>query len=337
MKNPVLSCTFPPGLKPLSSIRVAPRLGRNGRAVAEFLFEPVLRGRYCIGHCVATLEDSVGLTRTTAAVPPSKELLVYPRIWSVDKLGIPSQLPFGHRTFRIPVLSQPEEGTARRPVRRTDESCLNASDLHRSPYIVVKEVPSTSSTQTMLFVDLCERDYGGLESHPHQETVVSVAASLAQHIRLSGELVGLSLLAKQGSVGPPLEQHLRRGTARVYLPPDSGEEHFERLLEVLATAVGPGQGHFGECLAYGMRTMAFATKILIIAPTATHDIRDYARWAVSKGHRTVLVICGAGAVAGVGEAEDIGDAAILYVSADALTRHDRDLEMQAGERQVVNA
>ncbi|NLU41925.1 MAG: hypothetical protein GXX08_06955 [Firmicutes bacterium] len=397
VKNPVLSCTFPPGLKPLSATWVVPRLGRHGRAVAEFLFEPVMRGRYCIGHCVATLEDSVGLTRTTATVLPSKELLVYPRVWSVDKLGIPSQLPFGHRTYRIPVLSQPEEGTSRRPARRADESCPDARNLHRPPHIVVKEVSSTYSTQTMLFVDLCERDYGDLENHPHQELVVSVAASLARHIHLSGELVGLSLLAKPGSVGPPLEQHLRPGTSRVYLPPDSGQEQFERLLEVLATAVGPRQGHFGECLAYGMRTMAFATKVLIVAPTASHDIRDYARWAVSKGHRTVLVICGAGAGAAadvgtgaraetgagvgaeagvgalagvgigvgagaaaavgveagagvlagvgagagasawVGEAEDTGDAAIVYVSTDALTRHDRHLEMETSVRQVVNA
>ena len=315
------------------------------------MFEPVRRGRYCIGNCVATLEDSVGLTRTTATIPPSKDLLVYPRVWPVDKLGLPSQLPFGRRTYRIPVLSQPKDRTTRAHVRLTSESSPDASDPHGSPCIVVKEVSSTYSTQTMLFVDLCDRDYVDPANHSHQEWVVSVAASLARHIHLSGEMIGLSLLAKPGSVGLPLEEHLRRGTSRVYLPPDSGREHFERLLEVLATATGPRQGHFGECLAYGMRSMAFATKVLIVAPTATDDVCNYARWAVRKGHRTVVVICGAGAStrsvveagsgsgagAGFREYEDIGDAAIVHVSMDTLTGHGRDLEMDASVRQVVNA
>lgn len=333
VKNPVLSCSFPPGLKPLSPTRVTPKLGRNGRATVEFLFEPVLRGRYRVGHCVATLEDSVGLTRTTATVLPSKDLLVYPRVLSVDKLGIPSQLPFGYRTYRIPVLSQPNNGRrVRRRSRRTPESCTDLSGPLRSPHVVVKEIRSTDSTQTMLFVDLCERDYAGLENHSHQESVVSVAASLALHMYLSGELVGLSLLARPGAVGPPLEAPLRKGTSRVYLPPGGGAEHFEQLLEVLATAVGPRQGHFGECLAHGMRTMAFATKVLIVAPTATDDVRNYARWAVSRGHRTVLVICGAMA----GGDEDIGDVAIVQVSRDVLARHNRGVESEIA-RHVVNA
>jgi uncharacterized protein (DUF58 family) len=240
------------------------------------------RGYYQLGPITLTSGDIFGLYSRSAVFSLVDHITVYPRIFSLAQLGIPSVYPLGETRWDRQIFEDPTRSIGVRDFSPGDSLRRvhwKASARHQQLKSRVYE-PSTT-LQVALFLAVDSFSPSGSRGEAEFELGISVAASLAHHLTGQDNPVGLFVNTCQADSGKP-----------VLIPPGSSSNHLVAILEGLAKVTAHSSGPFpgflaGECggLPWG------STLIFVIAQPPEMLSADLTRLR-ENGYRLLIVQIG---------------------------------------------
>ena len=151
------------------------------RVSRRYQFECMARGIYELGPVHLKSGDVFSLFEAREAREDNARMIVYPRIWPLEELGLPSKEPFGERKAQRRLLEDPLRTVGVRDYRPEDDlrRVHWKATAHRGELQVrVFEPASTPNLVIMLNVCTLEHNWQGVIPELFEHTV-SVAGSIA--------------------------------------------------------------------------------------------------------------------------------------------------------------
>lgn len=148
-----------------------------------FQLEGGRRGIYQLGPLHWKSGDILGYREISGSLPRSNYLLVYPRILSLEKLGLPSRLPHGNIKWPRPVYKDSTRVKGIRDYHPGDSvKKIHWKVTARTGKLMVKEYESTIALETTILLNMNLREYGLKRLGPRIELAVTAAASIASYL-----------------------------------------------------------------------------------------------------------------------------------------------------------
>jgi uncharacterized protein (DUF58 family) len=212
------------------------------------------RGYYPLGPLTITTGDMFGFYMCSMDVPAMDHVIVYPRLFPVDQLGIPSLFPLGETKAERRIFADPTRIMGIRDYRPRDSLRhvhWKATARHRNLQVKVFEPTTTLSMALFLAVDsFTSTDINGDEDF---ELAISAAASIASHVVRQGSPVGLFVNSQSADTRQP-----------VRILPGSGVNQLIGILEALAKVTPKSSKEFKEFLQEERRGLPWGTTLIFI-------------------------------------------------------------------------
>jgi uncharacterized protein (DUF58 family) len=200
-------------------------LGWYQRHDWTFTLAPDTRGYHQVGTATMRSGDLLGAYPRSTEDDERDHLVVFPRVFSMEDMGLPSERPFGERKGGNRVFEDPLRIAGLReyrpgdPLRRIDwKATARSGDLRSRVY----EPSATQQLYLLVNIDTMEHAWEGY-LRDELERIVSVSASLC--VWAAGARYAVGLLAN--GAFPDADRPMR-------LPPSRSRDQVSRLLEALA-------------------------------------------------------------------------------------------------------
>lgn len=250
------------------------RIGRTVR------IQCVRRGFHRFGPSTLHSGDGFGFFEQSRALNDEVRLIVYPRLYSVSELNLPSDNPFGSRRSRARLYEDPLRSAGVREWQDGDEMRRvhwKASAHSQRLLSRVYEASEEHVVQIMLNVATFERHWQGVIVELH-ERAISVAGSLAALALEQRHAVGLMA----NGVIPGSDQVLR-------LLPGRSPNQLLHIMELLAAVTHFASHTLEELLMRETPRLPWGATIVVVTaiahPTLLAALMDLA----AVGRRLVLV------------------------------------------------
>jgi uncharacterized protein (DUF58 family) len=250
------------------------------------------RGYYTLGPLRLGTGDLLGIEERVLLAEEPKHMTVYPRVVSLEQLGLPtrsalislpSRLPLFEDSTRIMGVREYQSGDSPRRIHWTATA--------RTGGLVVKQYQPAIARETLMCLDLDWRDYP-MRRHEATEQAIVVAASLANHSIVRERLpVGLATDARD-----PLAEERRR----IVLPPRSERAQLMTILEVLARVQPATGARFVDLLREESVHLPWGSTLVLITGMIDDTLAETLLYLRRRGHATAVVL--------VQEASPRGDA-----------------------------
>ena len=221
------------------------------------------RGYFAFGAAYLRAYDLLGLSQFERVDVLADSLIVYPRVFSLDALGIPTRDPFGSLAALRRLIEDPSRIMGARDYRYGDsfrqlhwKATAHAGRLQTR----VCEHTSEPTAVIMLNVSTFRQDWRGTDVERF-EWALSVAGSLAVWAGESGITVGLS----SNGTAPYLPSALRVRPRRV-------PNQLTHLLESLAVMYSFALSSFDIFLLTEQRHLPLGATLLVVTPLVTPEI-----------------------------------------------------------------
>ncbi len=301
-------------------------LAGKERKIFEYQIKALQRGYYRLGPMWLQTGDLFGFFRQDGQLPPAF-LTVYPRIFLINKLGLPSRLPFGTLASRQPLFEDPARPVGVRPYQAGDSlRRVNWKVSAHNNGLLTKRLQPAISLETMLILNLNIIDFDRRARYNAPEWGIELAASLAASLIDQKQAVGLlangadPLLSLPGNEsadgvqelpidpesGRALPAALPSGAyqteyqlghalgkgARLVPPPiplGTGRGHLMKILEQLARLDAEDTVHFAHWLPLNCAGLNWGVTLLIIAPNAGMELCQALHRLARSGYNPVLL------------------------------------------------
>jgi len=257
------------------------------------------RGAYAIGPSQASLGDVLGLEQRSLLAAESQELLVYPRVAPLHRLGLPTHSALTALPARNLLAEDPSWMIGIRDYQPGDSPRrIHWRASARLARLSVKQYQPALARDTLLCLNLNPSDYGRQWQESIEQAVV-VAASLANHIIVSENLpVGLALPAPDLVAGEQV--HLR-------LPPRAGRSQLIAILEALARAhhireASQRPASLHHLVQQQGSHLRWGTTVIVITGDVTPELGDDLLLLMRRGHPAGVIAVHAGPAATIGAA-----------------------------------
>jgi len=256
----------------------------GGREVREFVYRLSCRrrGYYSLGPLRMETGDLLGIEDRVLLANEPRHLTVYPRIVSLEQLGLPTRSALVSLPARMPLFEDTSRIMGVRDYQPGDSPRrIHWTATARTGALVVKQYQPAIARETLICLDLDWRDYT-MRRHEATEQAIVVAASVANHsIVRDGLPAGLATEATDPLVGD------RR---RIVLPPRSGRAQLMAILEVLAR-VQPATGvRFVDLLREESVHLPWGTTLLLITGSIDDALAETVLYLRRRGHATAVVL-----------------------------------------------
>ncbi|MBE9513212.1 MAG: DUF58 domain-containing protein [Chloroflexi bacterium] len=250
------------------------------------------RGYYPLGQIRITSGDIFGLYRRTRLKKVSDPIIVYPRLFAIDKMAIPSWYPLGETRAAQRIFRDPTRVIGIRDYTPHDSPRYihwKATAIHQK--LQVKVFEPTTNPKLALLLDLESFGYdevssertGSLSSKTDEvfETALSTAASLAKYFIEHKSAVGLFVNTCLADSGRP-----------VGIPPGSGTGHLVSILEALAKVTPHSSGLLAELIQGEQKHLPWGTTLIFILSKPTVSISRLLSSLKERGHKSVTIPVG---------------------------------------------
>jgi hypothetical protein len=286
-----------------------------GRADYEFSYvvHAHRRGYYRLGPLLLKTSDLFGFFPEQSGALRPDYLTVYPRIWPISQLGLPSRLPFGTIASHQRLFEDPARPMGTRPFRSGDSlrqinwkasahSAGSAQSSH-TRHLLVKTFEPAISLETAVLLNLHLGDYVRRDRRYTIEWAIEVAASLAAHLINLRQPVGLisngiDPLYRLDGHDPRFDEVSGRlvrqdGRAQSLLPPAiaprPGRPHLMKILERLARLEAEETIPLAEWATTACLNLSWGVTILVITPTGSEAICHALHRLVRTGFNPILL------------------------------------------------
>jgi uncharacterized protein (DUF58 family) len=244
------------------------------------------RGFHQFGPATLRTGDVFGLATQEVEIPGEDYLLVYPRIVSLERLGLPARNPFGDVPLRRQWLFEdPMRTVGVRDYRPGDSPRrLHWKATARAPgqTLQVKQFEPTTTQRLHVLLNISTGgpnwSWQGYDPEV-LEAVITTAASVANWATERGFLIGLAANAK-----------LFRSSAAVRIPPSRDPRQLMHVLEALAKLV-PMPTMAPEILVdLEGRELAYGTTVVMVTAFADQDLVEQLQGLRRAGHQPVMLL-----------------------------------------------
>ena len=266
-------------------IRSVVTLGPRGKAEVEYHVLARKRGYYKIGPLFLDFGDLLGLTRQSASQVLADNLIVYPKIVALPRLGLPSNSPFGTQREQRPIFEDPTRVRGKRDyvsgdsLRRVDwKTTASVGRLQ------VKCFEPSIALETCLILNLDLTDYEQKHAASASELAIVTAASLANWV-----------VDKKGHVGfstngiDPLSEN---DSSPQPLPPRRGPGSLMQILDVLARIQTSDTYSCMELLGKASAGLAWGTTIILVTSLYDITLLEELFQLQRRGLNVILVVVG---------------------------------------------
>lgn len=252
----------------------------------SFFIDCPHRGAFSIGPVSLRSGDLFGFFSRHEQRDATDQLLVYPRIVPLERLGLPPRQPFGEARATFHLLPDPARTVGVRDYRPEDAfRFVHWKATARLQEVQVKVFEPAVAVQLGIFLNLdtYERPWEGID-YIRAESAIVAAASLARHGLAEREQVGV--YANGVLVGS--DQHLR-------VRPGLGPRQLSAILEGLAKLTPLSATSFVRLLRQETRRFPVGSTLVVISAVMTEAL-SAALAELLMGRRRVVLLQ-------VGEAE----------------------------------
>ncbi|MBE2222746.1 MAG: DUF58 domain-containing protein [Anaerolineae bacterium] len=290
-------------------------LNLRGRETVSFIYavQARRRGYYKIGPMQLRTSDLFGLFPDHTAVLPAEYMTIYPRIMPLNRLGLPSRLPFGTVSSKQRLFEDPARPMGVREYRSGDSlRQINWKTSAHTRTMMVRTHEPAISLETAVLLNLNLSDYTWHDTQGTVEWAIELAASLAAHLVQERQSVGLitngidplaegDLAADSHSFdeksGRLLRQLIRgktdnqeTGTTPVKIPPRPGRAHLMKILEQLARIEADTTTPFTAWAASACSQLTWGVTILAITPQGDEATCHTLHHLVRAGYNSILLV-----------------------------------------------
>ena len=185
------------------------------------------RGYYSLGPITLTSGDIFGFYPRSVTLPSIDNVIVYPRIYPVNRSSFPSKFPIGESTAEQKIFEDPVRVIGLRDYRPHDSRRRihwKASARHQQLQVKVFEPTTTLKLYLFLSVDSFQPGHGEVLDEDAFELGISIAASIAHHL----------ITEQRSSVGLLVNTLMADSGQPARIPPSSGSGQLVQILEALA-------------------------------------------------------------------------------------------------------
>lgn len=238
------------------------------------------RGYHLIGPGRIRSADLLGLFPRAEEDVAYRSLVVYPRVFALEDLGLPADHPFGDRKGRNQVFEDPLRIAGLReyrpgdPLRRIDwKATARTGDLQSRVY----EPSATQQIYIMLNIDTMPHAWEGY-LRDELERAISTAASIA--VWAAGARFAVGLLAN-GSF-PDADRPIR-------LAPSRARDQISRVLEALAVIQPLTMGDLAGAIQREGGRMPAGSTIVVVASLIPEPLAGAISRLQDEGHHVYVV------------------------------------------------
>ena len=242
------------------------------------------RGYYMVGPLRIRTGDLLGLQGTVSARANPARLTVYPRVVSMESLGIPTRSPMVALPARSPLFEDPSRIMGVRDYQRGDSPRrIHWSSTARAGKLVVKQYQPAVARETLICLNLDELDYDERRTYHSTELAIIVAASVASHIVVRENLpVGLATEGVDPAAGE---------VRHVFVPPRSERAHLTAgVLEVLARIQTTTNCSFTALLRHDCVRLPWGSTVVVVTGRESDDLMETVLYLRRTGLSVQLVL-----------------------------------------------
>jgi uncharacterized protein (DUF58 family) len=257
-------------------------VGPYGEVVRTYSLTAVQRGVYTLGPAEVETGDLFGVFRHKASLGGRMEVIVYPRIFRPEEIGLPFRESLGEVVARRSLYEDPTLIAGSREYRRGDPlRHVHWKATARTGELQVRLNDPSTTAQLMIVLNLntFQHVWQGVELE-RMEASIDVAASLALWALQKGFVVGL----RSNGVVAGAEVTPR-------IAPSANPKQEAHLLEHLARLSFSGRYSPEEILRDETRRLSEGSSLIFVTPVITPDLIEILTSRRLVG-RVSVVYCG---------------------------------------------
>lgn len=265
-------------------VRAAYSLGIRGKAELCYHLSCRRRGYYTLGPLLLTAGDPFGFAREERVLHRQEQLVVYPAVIPLTRLGLPATLPFGTVRATRHIFEDPNriagvrEYTTGDSVRQVHWKASAHADT-----LLVKQLQPAISQEMAIVLDLDEDAYTRRFRTAASEWAIVVAASLAYHLSTTKQPVGL--------VTNGFDPLADEGIPPMLVPPRPGRGQAMQVLELLARVRLNRDGRALEALiADTVLPLSWGVTVTLITPRTDSAVFTAMHALARRGFHPLLLV-----------------------------------------------
>ena len=241
------------------------------------------RGLFAIGPASIQSGDPFGFLRSRMSTDTVSHVLVYPRVYPLEELGMTAHRPLGDVKGQVQIFTDPSRPMGVRDYRAGDPmKTIDWKSTARAQSLQVRRYePSTSFLALLVVAVDTTAPHWAPYARENLERVVTAAASVASY---SAE--------RQHSIGLFSNDMPTRVDRMMTVAPGHGREQFAEVLTALAGLRAYAIRPMHEHLAQNYRRFPYGSTLVIVTsfmpPEFVQVINDLER----HGHKMVVVYVG---------------------------------------------
>jgi len=240
------------------------------------------RGYYRLGPITVTSGDIFGFYPRSTTEPLMDYVTVYPKIFPITKLDVPSLYPLGEVRAERRIFEDPTRVIGVRDYSTHDSLRhihWKATARHQNLQVKVFEPTTTLKVALFLVIDSFQHD--GAYGEEDFELGVSTAASVANYVIEQGNAVGLFSNTRLADSGQP-----------VRIPPGSGTGQLVNILTALAKVTADAGCPFEELLHSEQRGLPWGTTLIFILSRPSESISGLLAGLRESRHKLLVMQVG---------------------------------------------
>ena len=242
------------------------------------------RGYYSLGPAVISSGDIFGLYSRSFQTPMEDHVIVYPKLFPVGRLAIPSQQPMGESKTGYRVFQDPTRPVGVRDYQPGDSlRHVHWKASARLQSLQVKVFEPTTTFKVALFLSVESFKDNGSVHEENFELGISVAASLAHHVVEQGSPAGVFVNTRRVDSDQP-----------VSLAPSGSRDQLTSILEALANVTVASSGPFELFLESEQRVLHAGTTVALIFARPPETLPLLLHALKENGFKLLLFFIGEG-------------------------------------------
>lgn len=242
------------------------------------------RGYYPLGPTVISSGDIFGLYSRSLKTAMEDHVIVYPRIFPVGRLPIPSQQPLGESRSEYRVFQDPTRPIGVRDYQHGDSlRHVHWKASARLQALQVKIFEPTTTFKVALFLSVDSFTANGSFNEDAFELGISVAASLAHHVVEQGSPAGVFVNTRGVDSDQP-----------VSLVPSGSRDQLTSILEALAKVTASSSVPFEHFLENEQKVLHAGTTVALIFATPPETLPLLLHSLKENGFKLLLFVIGEG-------------------------------------------
>jgi len=241
------------------------------------------RGYYAFGPLTMRSGDAFGLFQQEERREQIDHLIVYPRLVSLERLGIPSKHPLGETKSPQRIFEDPSRTIGVRDYRREDSlRRIHWKATARRQQLQVRVYEPTATQQLAIFLNVATylEAWQGIEPEL-LESAITVAASLASEV-----------LEGRYAVGLYANCSLPESDQTIKVPPGRSPGQLTAILEALAKASGFAVMPLENLLDNEAARLPWGATLVIVTALVSEGLLSALLRLRQAGHRLTVVAIG---------------------------------------------